>query len=154
MKKTLTKEQQLKQNVLVAKDVLEMIPDLRLVGNWYIRANCNIPIYLNGSELQADIPRISKGCSVCAKGALILAHIKRFDGITELPQFGHADKYCRDIMGKDTADAIESAYEGFCRRGRIFKNNHPQNDERLREIMKNVIANGGTFKWPTEKVSD
>ena len=62
----------------------------------------------DAKQLQKNIPKIAKFCGVCAKGAMVLAHIHLYDGVDYLPTC--AERYATDIFGNQ-ADIIESAFE-------------------------------------------
>jgi hypothetical protein len=141
--------------VAVAKDVLKLIQLKLKVDNGIYLERPTVSKYCTPKGLQALIPKIASECTVCAKGAIALAHVHLFDHETSL-SFDANRKAC-DIWGTDNANMIEAAFERWstfvpypmssadiaaCYRfGNRFFN--PVN--RLKAIMKNVIANNGKF---------
>ncbi len=95
-------------------------------------------------------------CEVCAKGALFLSTVRKFNDVT-LREFRDAseEKACT-IFGQSMLDRIESAFE--VRRDKDSNNNiinnkfnkfiekYPDNTIRLEKILLNIIRNKGYFK--------
>lgn len=106
-----------------------------------------------------DVPKLIDGktCQVCALGASFLASIgKSTTGtIPAVEFFSDADDdyslleeadmrdHLRQFFDDDQLIAIEDAFEGW-QYQRWFES-HPDAADRLMAIMKNVIANDGTF---------
>lgn len=159
--------------VAVAKDVLKL---MRLGLNARRGDYCNISDYdaISGeyvdvlsqlrnpespAALQELIGDMAEHCTVCAKGAIALAHIHLLDGEPALPYYRMEAK-AREIWGDKNANLIEEAFEtspgeSYWRtlekkgspsyRAREFGVRYTA-DKRLRAIMNNVIRNNGTFK--------
>ena len=47
----------------------------------------------DAARLQKAIPKIAKHCTVCAKGAMVLAHIHLYDGMAYLPSNQETDTW-------------------------------------------------------------
>jgi hypothetical protein len=109
-----------------------------------------------------------KKCEVCAKGALFLSAIRKFNNFSlkDSVNFSFGTEFCeiddaasdetRKIFGKANADLIERYFEKSDPYKDLkdkdgdhvgFKWSHGYEDdqERLIAILKNIIANKGTF---------
>lgn len=94
-------------------------------------------------------------CNVCAKGALICSIIRKeneFSGSIEALS-ENVEKVLRRFFGKRQGDLIEAAFEGWgteytgTAKTIAFYERFQDSDKlRLKEILKNIIKNNGTFK--------
>lgn len=128
---------------------------------------------LASASLKDAIPSMlsEASCQVCARGAAFLAYVKRFNKV-KIGQFFDSDgnvnddksriiskRKSRELFGAKNVQFIEVAFEGDPRRcpsNRLrmaekvravqFYEAIPGGDDRLIAIMKNIIANEGTFK--------
>jgi hypothetical protein len=154
-------------NIAVAKDVLKMMATMDIEPGGYFsypRTTNKMMFALtepnDGKQLQKNIPKIAKHCTVCAKGAIVLAHVHLYNGVNNLPD--NIEGYSRKVFGggDNHADLIETAFEavpsemGYYERlsdktqgdlARVFGARHYDPKRRLRAIMKNIIVNNGVF---------
>ncbi len=94
-------------------------------------------------------------CEVCAKGALFLSSIRKFNNfsLAEARDSGlneSASYKIQEIFGEENADRIEEYFEkNDPTYGENYENQwsdkYPDDKDRLIAILKNVIANKGTF---------
>lgn len=96
-------------------------------------------------------------CRVCARGALLVAAVKRFNNIT-VGQFGEPTVYAftpeafrnheRQFFDDNQIIEIETAFER-CGRGSLsavlFGDKYEDTTERMLAIMENIIRNNGVF---------
>ncbi len=134
----------------VAKEVLELIElDLTVAKSSYLRPVRGQSVRRfdgDAAELQASIITLVPECQVCAKGAMVLAHIKLFDGVDYLPMYNAADSYCDAVLGDTFSSVVEEAFEGWGDKGGTWLLAVPDPKERLRYIMQNIVKNEGVFK--------
>jgi hypothetical protein len=120
-----------------------------------------------GSDLRGLLSTKVHHCDVCAKGAMFIAHVMRFNEV-KLPSadwayFDPARAFNGEsfvtsplqYFDEDQLDLIEAAFEGDDVQGSLseeetddaesFSLSHENDDERLRAIMQNIVDNGGTF---------
>jgi len=179
--KKLTKSQ---MRVAVAKDALKQVQLENVVvlsGNGYVVNDeldnqiCSINHDLEAQGKDTDkvelrehldgiLGKVSK-CEVCAKGALFLSAIRKFNNFSlnrgsSKSIDGEASNETRKIFGKKNADLIEAYFEQSSPRKPFivkdesdtsteyyrWEDGYPNDKERLILILKNVIANKGTFK--------
>ncbi len=164
-----------KKRVTIAKDALKQVQLEKykvLSGNGYVvndeledeintlqqeienkgEDSCKVELR---EHLDSILGKVQK-CEVCAKGALFLSAIRKFnnfslsdaswDGVD-----GEASDQTRKIFGRKNADLIENYFE-HSDPYKYFDNDSYkwsygyEDDERLILILKNVIENKGTFK--------
>jgi hypothetical protein len=161
--------------VLIAKDVIKQLKakKLRALSGTYVRVRQNRGGKLfrdqdveDGLDVRDVLRQRAKQCDVCAKGAILIATIMKFDNMPVMPEFLSSDAF--DVLGMV---ACGNRYDGFFSQGqldqieRAFEN--PELDDcvtlnplmvkyprgkrdgdhnRLIAIMENIIDNGGTFK--------
>lgn len=97
-------------------------------------------------------------CEVCARGALFLASIDRYDNC-DAGQFADVDydvgdevvkRTCREWGGAQ-ARTIEACFEGIGDVGDTYRNRYARKPRAvLLAIVRNIIANGGVFRPETE----
>lgn len=163
----MTKKQREKV-VAIAKDVLKQIPKLTVAQGTYINFDNDVAQSdVEGQELQALLPKLMKGkaCKVCALGACMISHVRLFDKF-KIPEAGYAgdsialsDGDFRDDLvasfGERNLSLIECAFEMDDYHGDAdlddkevavtWGEQYDKSDDRLRAIMKNIIANNGEF---------
>lgn len=102
-------------------------------------------------------------CEVCAKGALFLSSIRKFNNFTlEEASDGDLDNMAshkvQEIFGEKNADLIEIFYEKWdadqdmnpldeetFEKVEKWANKYPNNTDRLIAILKNIVKNNGEF---------
>ena len=149
----------------VAKDVLKLLAEYKLGVQCGRYLDASLPDELDDIAysdwdkvaLQKAVPKIARFCTVCAKGAMVLAHLHLFDGIKILPgNYGTGDR-ATELFGTQ-GHLIEAAFEcsnvsteldnddpsvsAAIRFGSQYSNNR----RRMRAIMQNIVRNNGVFK--------
>jgi hypothetical protein len=155
--------------VIVAKDVIAQLGTSEMIAG----DGCYVDVSTRGGkrlfkakdvkdglDVRDVLAKRAKSCTVCARGAIFISTIRKFDN---LPVSERAVKSVGGYLNALAADhvavmeyfetkqllLIEAAYEGWDWKydyvGR-FKEKYPDRTDRLIAIMKNLIANGGTFK--------
>ncbi len=126
-----------KLRVEIARGVLALLDEKKLIarrGLYFKKITC--------CSVDSDIT--FDRCLVCALGALFATHmINGFDNLESWQTGFRIDGVLTPIFGESQIGSIESYFE-----------KHPmyQSDEAcMREIMRNIIENGGTFN-PTRTV--
>lgn len=132
--------------VEVAKDVLKLTRALMVKTHTCFLDGQYDYETLSAEDLQLKIPKIAKNCTVCAKGAMLLAHVHLYDGMDYLPDNNDVSDITRELFGK-MADAVEGDFEDPI----ALRLTKMEPKARLRAIMRKVIANGGTYKRDTDK---
>jgi len=87
-------------------------------------------------------------CECCAKGALYLSSLRRFNGAPiEGEEFPYRDDLLKAIFGREMADLAEDAFEGVNINGRLpgeearaFYDAFPTDRQRLRQILLAILA--------------
>jgi hypothetical protein len=116
-------------------------------------------------QLQKYLDRLLKEistCEVCAKGALLLSSIRKFNHVTlqeveECDLENMASKKMRKLFGKNNADRMENYFEndviyGFSStyeeddKMQEFYDKYPNDNDRAIAIFKNAIRNKGIFR--------
>ncbi len=174
------------KRVAIAKDALKQVQLEKIVvlsSNGYIVSNeLDEKIDTLASEIEAQGNILAKvelrehldkmlneaevdsgyKCEVCAKGALFLSAVRKFNNFSlSDAQYGGLDDCAssetRKIFGQNNADLIETYFEktdpyklikddeGYMLDFR-WSDGWKNDTERLVIILKNVIANKGTFK--------
>jgi len=161
--------------VAIAKDVIESLLAERFkatTGTYiYSRSATANGIAVQGTvNLKDAIQKNMKSCKVCAKGAMFVAAVERFNqiysevrrpGDNVLEEFSHDVEIC-DHLGKyftkRQLDLIEMAFEGegedmfidelveekkYVALAYSFIHKNPE--DRMIAIMQNIIANKGEF---------
>lgn len=148
------------QRVSIAKDVL-----LQLKANKFIPAQ---GVYLQlPDEVENDLvpedsaQKILKSvpeCEVCAKGAMVCSYILNYNSAT-MADTKNIEDYPEmiEIFGDAMWNILEALFEGwafdkdgetyqFHHRG-IGKFNTSKREYSLESLMKNIVRNGGQFKY-------
>lgn len=144
------------KRVAIAKDVLLQLK----MGKYISMTGTYIaPIDHLGRDVEVNQSALKSksrpDCRVCAKGALALSAIRKFneyEGTADALSEDHMEVITR-FFGVAQADRIESAFEGFDRDGSRVRNyrerkniSESDDDEAIISIMKNIIRNKGTFR--------
>jgi hypothetical protein len=176
--KTLTKAQ---KRVAIAKDVIKQLNAARFnarngyylipnpVGTYSSFGTSILENIKAGTELQNILKKNIERCDCCAKGALFMSAVEKYNQCKVTKNMKENDgrmfddsditKHLRGIFSQDQLTLIESAFEGFYLDGEIannpydsptyrFKRNFTQPDDCMRAIMENIIENKGTFVIP------
>jgi hypothetical protein len=145
--------------ILIAKDVIKQLK-AELTVTPSPSEYCDIPplkFANEGDDLQKIIA--DQLCFGCAKGALFLAHVRRFDGVKvrrtytgDFSPDARGGDALRDYFSKNELDSIEDAYECSSPRSRsdaelAFYLKYPgasvkRRTARLIAICKNIIKHG------------
>ena len=154
------------QRVEIAKDVIKYIKAEDIIaGSFYFKISSRKTY--NGEQLQSVLPEI-KRCEICALGGMFYSYVKRHNnyevdngGIHNLT--ANSMRNAINMFSNKQLQLIESAYEqsdfvssmeyadstiiraiDYREKNDLkFRENHTK---ALIHIMKNIIANKGTFK--------
>ncbi len=126
---------------------------------------CNLPenTDLEKFELKNVLPQLvnkAKPCTVCAKGALCISGIAKFNNfkLSDIEVLDdEASEYVQKIFGKENANKMECYFEnseGFMNNKSLvnidhinaFNNKYSDEQDRLLVILKNALKNKGIFK--------
>jgi hypothetical protein len=156
------------KRVAIAQDVLLQLATKKLrarTGEWGCPTTVRGLDILEGStgELQSVLPKI-ESCNACALGGMLLAGVRlrnKFDCQTwHGLGFDDIAEYLSDIFEHDQLVLIEAAFETRSNPAEIAEAQEdideealaawiakaPKNaSDRMKKIMKNIIANNGTF---------
>jgi hypothetical protein len=148
------------RRVAIAKDVIKTVRAGGFGGVddglGYIEgkgARCGVNI--DSDRAQEIMPT----CSVCARGAMMLCRIAKFNAIEvfvdEIVRRDHTTQALEDAFGEKQMNIIEAAFEcregyaeytSLARKAVAFGDQFENPSKRLIAIMKNIVDNGGTFK--------
>lgn len=157
MKKQLTKRlTKAEKRVAVAKDALKQLHTEKYLAETGTYIGCNIDDTL-GSDWRPDQAqkelKTMKPCSVCARGALLLSAVRKFNEATVSDVLQTKEWPSADLFGWEQLSLIEAAFELWEENGGkpmpkafAFGNKFTNDHDRLVAILKNVIKNNGTFK--------
>lgn len=127
----------------------------------YLIYDNDLPSEFVGRSLQGELRKLitaSKPCSVCAKGALFLAHVDRFNKVTinSDSQIMNEDPICEPLLkefSSEQLDLVEACFEDLLNsaKGRLLRNpfdqyHNPQ--KRLEMILKSMLENDGELILP------
>lgn len=166
MKKTAAQKR-----IEICKDVIENITtaQYRLESeNSYLSVNYNSTFSLNvvdsSDVIQQCIPAIKKNCTLCAKGAILISKIDKFNNVTSLNTSDISSEYIEDslegIFDSNDLDLIETAFEcddyysyyrdglddeALSNKAIKFGKQFDDDSDRLMAIMQNVIDHDGKF---------
>lgn len=157
----LTKTQRAKR-VETAKDVLKWIASKRIKAvseNGYIEPT--VPgIDIDDIELSfknnlGEIATKEYPCEVCARGAMLIAHVDKYNNCLLSEAKAQADGYGKgtinDIFDHDTLNAIERCFEQAGHGPESLYGESEEDDtKRLKMIMNNIIKNDGEFIVPAK----
>jgi len=95
----------------------------------------------------------SKPCTICAKGAIFLSAVKKFNNFSLQRAVDEdlndiASSEVQKIFGMQNADKIEEYFEcqdEYNDEGDKWSDKYDDDNERLEAILKNIIANKGDF---------
>lgn len=150
--KTQTKAQ---QRVAIAKDVLLQINLKKYTpstGTYVATNDGNDGHTMNQGALR---DKHAPACTVCAKGALCLSAIRKFNSYGgtagKLGDDEGVMKVLKRFFGHRQTELIEAAFEEWGDEGQAAQNYRDKNNlfydsKAIVAIMKNIIKNGGTFK--------
>lgn len=165
---SLTDRQKANRRVAIAEDVLKWLRTKKLTikTQTYCRFNDEYDLYkFDGDDMQAVMGKIItpfKPCSVCAKGALFIAAVDKFNSV-KVRAFGMNDE---DVVmepllayfTEEQLNLVEAAFEGWNHLAgdadlveyvtEDYIKKYPDARKRLRAIMRNIIVNKGTFVLP------
>ncbi len=139
----------------LATDVLKQLRFYNVSCGEYIGDTNELTALMktHGQESAQKHIETLKHCPVCAKGALCLAYIEKYnnvilDDVQDIANYG-LEEFLQEFFGEDELDLIESAFEGWAHyrtglRLGDFRDIEPK--ERLRLIMENIVENGGKFE--------
>lgn len=155
-----------RDRVLVAKDVIAQLKTGKLIATTgklvEVATKRGVELFresdvANGLDVRDVLEKRAKSCTVCAKGAILIATIMRFD---RLPISPGMEAYGLDSMARGTSyksvfssgamENIEDAFEGFAVwgwgiDGTPWPRKYPDPRDRLIAIMENVVRNKGRF---------
>lgn len=144
----------------LAKDVLAQLRYQKIrAGSYFLPTpEINDLIYVNcDTQAQKYMGKLRK-CSVCAKGALVLAYIKKYNNLklSDIEDTaGDEDTLANLLEGffsLEQLNLIEHVFE--CRDDSFYIQDYkciilrkkvPNDKTRLRLIMQNIVKNGGVF---------
>jgi hypothetical protein len=157
-------DQKAKERIAIAKDALKWLRAgaLRAGKGHYV--DPTNPCYIDSLStgfLDKQLRDCNLGsCSVCMRGALFLAKAVRFDKVKACINI-YCEKMNREVLldhfEESQIELIETYYEGQSfgwhfsiaefhdGEARAFYNSHPDNTERMKKILLNIIKNKGTF---------
>ena len=176
--KVLTQRQ---QRVEICQDVIDTIKSsesYRILRGVYMRDMGSLHDVNSPEELQKVIKRKSRHCSVCAKGALMISSIDKFNQCSVVKlKLDHDDQgvdkdhNLRRYFSKKLLDVIEILFEQevFCYSDKEFKRNYniptkkgqklivqsrkifgTNNNDVLISIMQNIVVNNGELHFAGE----
>lgn len=137
--------------VEVARDVIALLRAKRIVATkmaYFIAWTKEVH---NGEvDVQKLMVNESVTCEVCAKGALMVAFAMKHDKVklpaSRISSVHATNEQCTrpllETFSIDQLEQIEAAFEGWTG---TWRDEQPNNDARLRAIMRRIIANGGDF---------
>ena len=167
-----------KRRIAIAEDViaglrarrLEATPGTYVSGNVMIQPDGkdqNFGDGIKSCELQEVLATQMKSCEVCAKGAMFIAAVEKFDkvklvdihvGDNPLGRFSDDDSICdhlENYFSRAQLDLIEAAFEGDtmdieveteeCQIAMAYQYRYPDHADRMTAIMKNIVMNNGKF---------
>jgi hypothetical protein len=137
------------KRVAIAKDVISFLElgALKAMCGRYVRPSKELSLQERCSEVQANSLNWGE-CQVCAKGALFVAKVNRFDNCPawKFNSFGGDSEDMDGIFSYDQFSQIEYAFEGWDEFGWGWYSTYPNPKLRMIAIMKNIVRNKGTFK--------
>jgi hypothetical protein len=148
--KLMTRKQ---RKVAIAKDVIKQVNagvfDAKSQHGYVVPMNG----YLNGPVEQRNAIAVAKECHVCARGALMLSRIAKFNDMVINPICGNIEqeqtaKALEDAFTSRELYEIERAFEGGEDGSdyRRFFLDHKNSNNRLIAICQNIIDHKGTFR--------
>ena len=145
------------ERVLIAKDALAWIKAGALTPRKgvYVSTTNSIAMKDQGKQLR-DV--VLGRCRVCAKGALFLAKVVRYNNVlaTQICEAGNSGNAAplREHFSVSQLDLIESSFEGWGNTlGDLsvqFWEQYKDDKSCLIAVLKNIISNNGEFVFPTK----
>jgi len=155
LKKKLTKSQ---MRVAVAKDALKQIEleKYKACSGVYVDYELEDRIHESepNSQVQDIIKKYTKPCEVCARGALLLSSIRKFNDVTVSKYKKKWESKSKQIFSKQTLSLAEIAFEEWTKlnltsieiSANLFGRKYDNDEDRLKAILENIVANKGEFK--------
>lgn len=167
--KAFMKSNKARRRVLLAKDALLRLKEKNIIAsnNSYI---INLPRYSSPGYMYKSFKQTvntSNECMVCAKGALLVSAVGRFNGYENYElNFNNTKNTHRELQKYFTLeqlDMIETAFEGRSLMRKLsekhdqeicqeiykkcveFHDSYSDNDDRLNAIFENIVKNKGEF---------
>ena len=166
--KAFKKSNKARRRVLLAKDGLLRLKEQNIMANnSYI---VDLSRYNYNSEASfKDTVNNGHNCLVCAKGALLVSAVGRFNGYTNVELNFNSTKNAHKELEKyftlEQLDMIEIAFEGrsfmgilaermvndiaeasdIYKKCEAFYTKYPNKDNRLKAILENIVENKGEF---------
>lgn len=149
--------------IAVAKDVLKSLRILLVTPGVYVKTVEVRPITnFISTNSQKSASNLQKHCKVCALGACFLSLVKidnKFDfasNVEAVDEYsfkryvepGALFRRLEKVFSAPQLYLIEAAFEDWDPDLVVFAPDITAPTDRLRAIMKNIIANDGTFKPP------
>ena len=146
--------------IAIAKDVLKQLRYLTVERGYYFYVPYSSKSKLleknYAEDAQKHVPLLKRDCRVCALGACMISHVKLFDDCNLKPFLNNdrPDNQLGKWFSQEQLDMIEFAFEtspdgdyyGDHCISHQFGARFANHKERLRAIMKNIVANDGEFK--------
>ncbi len=142
--------------IAIAKDVLSLLKakdSIVAKSGVYLTCSCDADALINEVPLgnaQENIDVLTKECRVCALGALFVGAVDLYNKcqLQEFGGYGNIVNKLRDFFSDKQLYLIEGCFEGhwdekFVCRG--FHNKYPEDAQRMKAIMRNIIRNEGNF---------
>ena len=158
-KKKLTEKAKLR--IAIAKDVLKIIPSVNVETGMYLYVSFENDGCKDARSFLKRKENL-KGCAACALGCYMIAWVRRFNKEKVMNMDGMSRKSIVDrlksVFSNHQMDLIEAAFERTCENDFIaldrddvaeaalsFGHRFPDDRDRLRAIMENIVENGGDF---------
>lgn len=153
------------QRVAIAKDVIKQLRLKTLKAEHGTYLNLDKAAEVNGDAQLCDVIDGQK-CEVCALGGMMIASVLLANElkVSEVwwggdRLYGIGGEACLSYLSRffpyEQLKEIEAAFEGWTeaehRRVKQFRPKLHGATKRLTAVMKNIIANNGTFVWPVEE---
>lgn len=156
--KTISKAQ---QRVAIARDAIKQIngdiykPTCMIWVNGILKVDNDL---LDGDggkqQLQPILVESQPKCMVCARGALLLSMVRKYNSYTLADLRRGNEGQLRKLFGNRQIEQMEAAFERWeetnqgysAKRSQAFGSNYATDKDRLIAILKNIIKNNGTFK--------
>lgn len=147
--KLMTREQ---RKVAIAKDVIKQVN----AGVLHAKDGCGYLVTKRSMKEPVDIDKknaldVAKRCTVCARGALMISKISKFNDHVVASFDGFLPSWETSFALEDAFDytelrLIEKAFENE------WSDRHPNPNDRLIAIMQNLIDHDGEFNPDVEYV--
>jgi hypothetical protein len=148
----------------IARDVLAQLDAKKLIAErrTYVKPFENY----EGWDSDLALSEYAKPCRVCALGSLLVCKVEYKNGfkLESLRTRRKITESLSDFFEQDQLNVIETAFEGYPEAGGYpadyekndciygqYRSLFETDEERLRDIMHNIIANRGVFVLKLEK---